>query len=319
MESSTLSNRGGWPAPTEIYTAPVQWIPQSPPARPAAQQAFKGPSFDSKPRAINFAQGNDYRRSFPPPASATRIADDATPSSWKQYAATEGLGSRSSRPSFSATPTASSARSAPTNDDSTPNSSTGTKPKDIWGGFSQGSNGDCVAISAIKAAMVRFGQKPTDVFKDVKEAGDGFDITMKDGVKVHLSQEELKMAEKSSGLKGNDPEMMKDAAFMYAASAKRAQMENNDGTASQSFAQALKTIEDGEGGAEGLLRLGLKDHMKQGSVSDLLNGAVGIVNRVIDLGNGLTGGHSMAVINGIEEQWGKKAGYVAGGNIFILT
>ncbi len=106
---------------------------------------------------------------------------------------------------------------------------------------------------------MRFGQKPADVFKEVKEAGDGYDVTMRDGMKVHLSKDELEQATANSKIKGDDPEMMKDANFMYAVSAKRAQMENNDGTAAQSFAKALETLKDGEDGNEGLMRLGLKD------------------------------------------------------------
>ncbi len=167
--------------------------------------------------------------------------------------------------------------------------------------------------------MVRFGQKPADVFKEVKETGDGMDITMRDGVKVHLSQDELKLAEKSAKLQGSDPEMMKDAAIMYAASAKRAQDENNDGTGARSFTEALRTIENGEEGPEGLLRLGLKNNMKRASAAELLDGAVGIVNRAIDLGNGQVGGHSMAVINGMEEQWGKIGDRVSQGEFFVLT
>lgn len=166
---------------------------------------------------------------------------------------------------------------------------------------------------------MRFGQKPADVFKEVKEVGDGYDVTMRDGVKVHLSKDELEQATANSKIKGDDPEMMKDANFMYAVSAKRAQMENNDGTAAQSFTQALETLKDGEDGDEGLMRLGLKDHIKQGSVSDLQNGAIGIVNRDVTNPEGETGGHSMVVVNGIEELWGTRNGLVTHGEVFLLT
>jgi len=43
---------------------------------------------------------------------------------------------------------------------------------------------------------------------------------------------------------------------MYAASAKRAQMENNDGTAGRSFMAAMKSLNNGEYSREGLDRLG---------------------------------------------------------------
>ncbi|WP_458723134.1 hypothetical protein [Pseudomonas brenneri] len=283
MESTAIPGHGGWPSSTANHAAPGQSATQKHLAYPIAQRGSSGPSFDSRPQAINYATGNDNRRSFSAPSMA------------------------------------SSARNAPDYGNGSSESGSGVKPKDIWGGFSQGQNSDCITISAIKAAMVRFGQKPADVFKEVKETGDGMDITMRDGVKVHLSQDELKLAEKSAKLQGSDPEMMKDAAIMYAASAKRAQDENNDGTGARSFTEALRTIENGEEGPEGLLRLGLKNNMKRASAAELLDGAVGIVNRAIDLGNGQVGGHSMAVINGMEEQWGKIGDRVSQGEFFVLT
>jgi len=314
MESTTIPSHGAWPSPTANQAVPGQRPPASPTVQPAP--------FDSRPRAINYAPGNDNRRSFlpPPPASPVYGYDAQTPVAWKQSRTIDWASSRSRSQSFSAPSMASSASSALDYRNDSVESSSGEKPKDIWGGFSQGeNNSDCITISAIKAAMMRFGQKPADVFKEVKETGDGLDITMRDGVKVHLSQEELKLAKESANLQGNDPEMIDDACVIYAACAKRAENEDNDGTAKKGFPEALKSIEDGEEGAEGLLRLGLKDYMRSGTAAELRNGAVGIVNRAIELWDGTIGGHSMAVINGIEEQWGKKGDYVSGGEIFILA
>ncbi|WP_416152044.1 hypothetical protein [Pseudomonas sp. FG1] len=45
----------------------------------------------------------------------------------------------------------------------------GAKPDNIWSGFRQGPDGNCVTVSAIKAAMYQFGQSPTDIFKEVKK------------------------------------------------------------------------------------------------------------------------------------------------------
>jgi hypothetical protein len=42
------------------------------------------------------------------------------------------------------------------------------QPGDIWSGFSQSPVGNCITVSAIKVAMMHVGQKPTDVFKEVK-------------------------------------------------------------------------------------------------------------------------------------------------------
>ena len=175
--------------------------------------------------------------------------------------------------------------------------SPGQKPKDIWGGFRQGPDGNCVTVSAIKAAMMRFGQKPTDIFTEVKPSSGGYEVVMRDGFKLQLSESELQMGIRGSQFQGYDQEMLKDAHFLFAVSAKRAQMENNDGTAAQSFNQAIKTLNDGEYSREGLLRLGLKSHIKTVPLSELLNGMIGTIERR---------GHSVAVIEGVEELWGKR-------------
>ena len=42
--------------------------------------------------------------------------------------------------------------------------------------------------------MMHFGQKPTDIFRDVKETGTGYDVTMRDGFKLSLSRDEVRQA-----------------------------------------------------------------------------------------------------------------------------
>ncbi|WP_177445801.1 hypothetical protein [Pseudomonas sp. ICMP 460] len=185
----------------------------------------------------------------------------------------------------------------------------GKEAGNIWTGFKQGPDGNCTTVSAIKAAMMKFGQKPTDVFKDVKEAGDGYDVQMRDGFQLHLSKGELQVAAQQARFLGDDPAMMTDANFLYAASAKRAQMENNDGTASASFLQATVTLNDGEYGRESLERLGLKNHYRTSSSSELANGALGVVD---------FGGHSMAVVGGRLELWGSRGGRPQEGNAYAL-
>lgn len=311
MDSFSASDRGGRPFYTEGKPAAFQWGAQGQPVDQTAHHPPSRANVAAQSRSINFGPGN-YTASPSTAMSSAAPAykeDHLIPSAWR----------RSGTQSLFAPSTASSTRAEYSDDSRSYDSSSGTKPKDIWGGFTQGENGDCLTISGIKAAMMRFGQKPADVFKEVKEAGDGYDVTMRDGMKVHLSKDELEQATANSKIKGDDPEMMKDANFMYAVSAKRAQMENNDGTAAQSFAKALETLKDGEDGNEGLMRLGLKDHIKQGSVSDLQNGAIGIVNREVTNPKGETGGHSMVVVNGIEELWGTRNGLVTHGDVFLLT
>ncbi|MBN0979177.1 hypothetical protein JTY93_19335 [Pseudomonas hygromyciniae] len=176
-------------------------------------------------------------------------------------------------------------------------SNPGKKPDNIWSGFSQGSDGNCVTVSAIKAAMMHFGQKPTDIFKDVKETSTGYDVTMRDGFKLSLSRDEVRQAATHARFNGDDPAMMTDANFLFAASAKRAQMENNDGRAGRSFMAAMSSLNDGEYAREGLDRLGLKGHYRPATDADLRNSKVGTVEYK---------GHSMAVINGRIELWGER-------------
>jgi hypothetical protein len=189
------------------------------------------------------------------------------------------------------------------------NSNPGKKPNNIWSGFSQGPDGNCVTVSAIKAAMMQFGQKPTDVFKEVRETNSGYDVTMRDGFKLSLTKEELRQAATQARFKGDDPAMITDANFMYAASAKRAQMENNDGTAGRSFQAAMNSLNDGEYSREGLDRLGLKGHYRPATDADLRSSRVGTVEY---------GGHSMAVIDGHIELWGRRGGVPRSGIATVL-
>ena len=176
----------------------------------------------------------------------------------------------------------------------------GAKADDIFGGFRQGPGGNCVTVSAIKAAMAKFGQSPTDIFKEVRKEQDGYQVIMRDGYALHLSQQELAEGTRASRFVGRDKEVLKDAHFLFAVSAKRAQLENNDGYAARSFKHALRSLNDGEdeyGPGEGLLRLGLSRHIESVPVSELAAGELGMVNRK---------GHSVAVINGVEELYGRK-------------
>ncbi|AUZ49092.1 hypothetical protein BOP93_16995 [Pseudomonas orientalis] len=176
----------------------------------------------------------------------------------------------------------------------------GAKPDNIWSGFRQGPDGNCVTVSAIKAAMHRFGQSPTDIFKEVAKTNDGYHVVMRDGFRLTLTDRELAEGTRGAKFSGPDKGMLKDAQFLFAVSAKRAQMENNDRTAGRSYQAAIRSLNDGEdesGPGEGFLRLGLKSHMKRVPVRELAQGQIGMCNRT---------GHSVAVINGREELWGKQ-------------
>ncbi|OPA83587.1 hypothetical protein BFW87_30345 [Pseudomonas fluorescens] len=186
----------------------------------------------------------------------------------------------------------------------------GNEAGNIWSGFSQGpTKGNCITVAAIKAAMMKFGQKPADIFNQVRVAGDGYDVEMRDGFRLHLSKSELAQAANVSEFKGSDAAMLADAHFLYAASAKRAQWENNDGYARKSFGHALYSINDSEPDrANGLLRLGLKAHIQITSVANLARGQLGVVTHGVPV-NGQMVGHSLAVINGREEVWGRQGGH----------
>ncbi|MGY2272389.1 MULTISPECIES: hypothetical protein [Pseudomonas] len=187
--------------------------------------------------------------------------------------------------------------------------SVGIERGSIWSGFRQGPDKqNCVTVSAIKAAMMRFGQKPTDIFNHVKVAGDGYNVEMRDGFRLHLSKRELEEATYRSQFMGDDSAMLADANFLYAASAKRAQLENNDGYASQGFGRALYSLNDGEDGYEGLQHLGLGAHIRETTVDNLARGQLGVVTHGIRRGDQVFG-HSLAVINGREEVWGNQGGY----------
>jgi len=191
-------------------------------------------------------------------------------------------------------------------------SNPGTKPGmgneagNIWSGFSQGPDGNCTTVAAIKAAMMKFGNKPTDVFMDVQPKGDGFSVKMRDGFELDLSKAELVQAAQQARFQGTDAEMITNANFMYAASAKRAHMEGNEGygygsdhNAKNSYQDALVSLNDGERPDEALNRLGLKNMYRKSSSDELASGALGVVAYKE---------HTMAVIGGHTELWGGRGG-----------
>jgi hypothetical protein len=182
----------------------------------------------------------------------------------------------------------------------------GTSTESIMTGFRQGRKGNCATVSAIKAAMVKFGQKPGDIFQQVTKSGDGYDIVMKDGFKVHLTEQELQQATRSSGFSGSNAGMLEIANFLYAASVKRTQMERGH----NSYAAALRDLETGDWTKDTFRNLGLKNHVVESDVNSLARGQLGIVER---------DGHSVAVINGAEEIYGRKGGRPNRGHALALV
>lgn len=173
------------------------------------------------------------------------------------------------------------------------------KPKDIWRGFFQGSANNCLTVAAIKAAMMRFGQRPCDVFRQVTARPYGFEVTMRDGFRLTLTREELRKAGSASDLRGDNQALGDDANFLYAASAKRALLENNRSFKRiQSFERALEELGQGEQLGYALHRLGLVAHIRESSAHELANGAIGVLD---------VGFHAAAVIEGAVDDYGVKS------------
>ena len=171
------------------------------------------------------------------------------------------------------------------------------KPADIWGGFYQGVEGNCVTVSAMKAAMMRFGQNPSAIFQTISETPDGYAVTLRDGCSLRLTFDELEMAAQGSNLKGPDKALLRDANFLYAVSAKRAQIENNDFRGARSFATAMETLNDGEHPGEAFRRLGLYAYTRPSTAQELADGALGTL---------ANSQHSVAVVNGSLDWYGSK-------------
>lgn len=170
-------------------------------------------------------------------------------------------------------------------------------PAQIWSGFYQGVEGNCVTVSAIKAAIIRFAQDPVGIYKHIKVTQDGFEVTMRDSFRLQLTHDELRQATAASNFYGNDPQLLSYANFLYAVSAKRAQIENNDFRARESYAVALQTLNDGEYPGEALRRLGLFGYIRESTVKELADGAIGTL---------ADSTHSVAVINGALDDYGHK-------------
>lgn len=173
----------------------------------------------------------------------------------------------------------------------------GVKPDNILSGFYQGVEGNCVTVSAIKAAMMRYGQNPLGIFKRVTESPEGFTITMRDSCTVRLTRAELEMARAAANFHGEDKGLVDDAVFLYAASAKRAQLENHEFRAGAGFDAALKTLNDGEVPGDALRRLGLYAFTRSSSVQELASGVPGTLANF---------GHSVVVVEGAMDEYGVK-------------
>ncbi|KFE68214.1 hypothetical protein [Hyalangium minutum] len=180
-----------------------------------------------------------------------------------------------------------------------------TNPDAYFSGFKQGGTGNCVSVAAIKAAMTRFG--PDQVFKSVTRSGNGYDVTMRDGVKVRVSDAELSTASRLSRFSGKDPSLLRQANLMYAAMANRAQLEGNDGRKNMSFERACQSLNDGESYLEGARWLGLKNHMRKINPRDLDNYKAVVA---------ASSKHAVYASNGYVDHYGRKKDGTRNGDAF---
>lgn len=133
--------------------------------------------------------------------------------------------------------------------------------------FRQGKEGNCVSIAAIKAAMVRFG--PDQVFTSTQRVSGGYDVVMRDGFSCRVSDAELRTASGLSRMVGQDSGLLGRANLLYAAMARRAQVQGNDRLRGMSYARACESLNDGENYLEGAKWLGLERFVKRISPSEV--------------------------------------------------
>lgn len=157
----------------------------------------------------------------------------------------------------------------------------GEKPADIYRGVKFSGEKNEPVLSSIKAAMERFGQSPLSVYASVTRSDKGYDIVMRDGVKVSVTLGEIAKARFSCGFQyepGRESgKMFKDVVFMYAASAKRVQLEHREDKP-LNYDEALKVLVSHPGAHESLKRLGIIEYVRSSTAQELVEtGAIGVV------------------------------------------
>lgn len=174
----------------------------------------------------------------------------------------------------------------------------GEMPKDLFSGAYQGQEGNCGAISACKAMIAQFG--PAGVFKDIqRDSGGNYDVTLKNGTHVQVTQEQYRQSAAGAQLQGQDPKLLGFMNLMLAVNNVQAMNQHNDGISGRSFGEAIKSVNDGEWAKETFDRLGYKDLVERVSPSELARGRPGTLDN---------SAHSLAVMGGSEDRWGTKLG-----------
>ncbi|TKK25514.1 hypothetical protein PspCFBP13528_26485 [Pseudomonas sp. CFBP13528] len=176
----------------------------------------------------------------------------------------------------------------------------GEMPSNLFSGAYQGQEGNCGAISACKAMIAQFG--PAGVFKDIKrDASGNYDVTLKNGNHVQVTQAQYRESAARAQLQGQDPKLLGFMNLMLAVNNVQAMRQRNDGISGSSFSEAINSINDGEWAVETFNRLGYGNLIERVSPSQLAAGRVGTLDNNT---------HSLAVLNRSEDRWGTRYGNV---------
>lgn len=174
----------------------------------------------------------------------------------------------------------------------------GVKPTDFASDFYQGDQGNCGIISAIKAAMMKFGHTPYGIYQHVQKTEEGYNIVMRDNTKVSITYSELEQAAKSSDFRASEPnDVLTNAHFLYAVSAKLALLVKKPRLTGGTFAGALDFLNRASIPGAGFQLLGLESFMVPSKAKDFTEGTVGIISSF---------NHMYTVIDGMLDDYGSK-------------
>ena len=153
--------------------------------------------------------------------------------------------------------------------------------------FRQGGVGNCATVSVIKAGLDKFG---ANGLLHSQKTGDGYDVKLRNGNTVHVSQSELDLAKQKSDFQpACSSKSVPDSAYLaYAVVAKGIQKDNGG-----SLSGAMDRINDGLSVEEPAQRLGL--NVKEVSVQEAEKDG-GIV---------MDSNHAMDARDGVIDLWGE--------------
>jgi hypothetical protein len=166
---------------------------------------------------------------------------------------------------------------------------------DLISGWRQTQEGNCASVAAIKAAMHEYGG---NVFDKVDRNDNGYQIQLKDGRSLSLSNQEFALARGQAQFAGSDPQSLAYAELCYSVIAKQHALNNN--------VDLLKSCFDLNNGFDP------RDAAR----------ALGLGNQMIPFNgqDGAVWNNSHAVYkNGYYDLWGRASGQFGGNAAFSLA